>query len=119
MRISQISILPAVFSLLSGCSMSSDINFNRMTTTPTASITGDKLTIKLGTPTHASASWVWPKVKIDNDMIYVFGNLRFRESQSEYSIRLPETRPKWNILWVNQDGSTTPIPLTESCSGDP
>jgi hypothetical protein len=95
--------------------------FKDMSPTPTAAISGDWLTVRLGADTKNSAGWVRPKVRLEGRTAYVNGyhTLRFTSLQFSMPLTVPTQMEGLRVVWVNPDGSTVPVPLTKERDSAP
>jgi hypothetical protein len=100
--------------LLVGCH-TPEVVFTDMTPTPTATISGNQVTVHLGSHNLASACWVHPVSKIQGETVYVYGYLTFNEIRREYVVNLPTSVSSQAVvvIWLNPDGSHILVPLTK------
>jgi len=77
---------------------------------PKAVRSGDTIRLDLGF-TAASANWIKPDVKIENESIFVSGKLSFKELPQIVSIKLPDSHKNYRLFWVDEDGKKTEIPV--------
>jgi hypothetical protein len=106
MKILKVLVMFGMVLSVSGCKKP-EVNFDEMFTEPTATIQGNTLVITGGAHRLASAYYVLPRARIDQDTIYVYGVMSLFGSAITNHISLAHTRPAggWNIKWVNKDGT--------------
>lgn len=75
---------------------------------PSAIKKGDLIEVNLGY-TRASANWVKAFVKIEGDIIYISGELTFKEIPQTLSIKLPSPQKNYQVFWIDGDGKKTAI----------
>jgi hypothetical protein len=75
---------------------------------PSAVRKGDMIEINLGF-TAASANWIKPFYKIDDNILYISGELTFKEIPQTISVKLPSPNIKYRVLWVSGDNKKTEI----------
>ena len=80
---------------------------------PTAIKNADSIEIYLGY-TRASSNWIKASYKIEGNIIYVFGELTFKEIPQTLSIKLPDAQKKYRLFWVDDDGKKTEIMIRET-----
>ena len=100
--------------VLTGCHKP-EVKFSDMRPTPTATVSGDTVTIHLGGDYLNSATYVCPKSKVEGQVIYVFGYRTLREQKREFGIRLPASVSSQavTVVWIDPDGSRVPVPITK------
>jgi hypothetical protein len=99
--------------LLTGCA-APDVKFSDLSPT-TATISGDTVTVHLGSNLMASACWTRPKAKIEGQTVYVVGYSTLREQGSLFVVHLPASvnSKSVSVVWVDPDGSNVPVPITK------
>jgi hypothetical protein len=100
--------------LLSGCA-NPDVKYSDLRPASTATISGNTVTLHLGSNLNASACWTRPKAKIEGQTIYVVGYSTLREQNREFAIRLPASvsAQPVAVVWINPDGSRVSVPNTK------
>ena len=112
-RFATISLL-SLSIVLTGCHKP-EVKFTDMRPTPTATVSGDRVTVHLGGDYLNSATYVCPKSKVEGQTVYVFGYRTLREQKRELSIRLPASVSSRSVavVWIDPDGSDVPVPITK------
>ena len=97
---------------LAGCSTPA-VAFKDMSPAPRAAISGNWLTVYLGADSRDSLKWVHTNVKIEGSKVCIAGYRTAHLASKELSLPLPDATAGLGleILWMNPDGSSTPIPL--------
>ena len=104
-----------VCSFLVGC-RGPQVAFRDMDPKPTASVSGDTLTVHLGVITNIPVSEVWigHKARIAGQTVSITGYQSFYHEQSrEFAVRLPTSvSPQAvSVFWVDPDGSHVTVPI--------
>jgi hypothetical protein len=99
---------------LAGCSKP-DVKYSDLSPATTATITGDTVTIHLGSDLMASACWTRPKAKVEGRTVYVVGYRTMREQSREFVVRIPAAAGSQpvTVVWIDPDGSHVPVPITK------
>jgi len=79
---------------------------------PSAIKKGDLIDINLGY-TRASSNWVKAYSKIEDDVIYISGELTFKEIPQTLSIKLPDEKKTYRLFWIDGDGKKTEIKVQQ------
>jgi hypothetical protein len=97
---------------LTGCAKP-DVKYSDLSPATTATISGDTVTIHLGSDLTASACWTQPKARVDGQTVYVVGYRTLREQSREFVIRLPASASSQSVsvVWVDPDGSRVTVPI--------
>ena len=100
--------------VLTGCHKP-EVKFTDMRPNPTATISGDTVTLHLGGDLLTSAYWIHPKAKVQGQTVYVFGYRTLQEQSREYIVHLPASvsSQSVSVVWINPDGSHVAIPITK------
>jgi hypothetical protein len=109
------TILILVLSMvLTGCHKP-EVKFTDMRPAPTATVSGDAVTVHLGGDYLNSATYVHPKARVEGQTVYIFGYRTLKEQRREYVVRLPASASSQTIavVWLNPDGSQVPVPITK------
>ena len=99
---------------LTGCSKP-DVKYSDLSPATTATISGDTVTIHLGSDLTASACWTRPKARVEGRTVYVVGYRTMREQSREFVVQVPAavgSQPV-SVVWVDPDGSKMPVPVTK------
>jgi len=96
---------------VAGCSKP-DVKYSDLSPATTATISGDTVTIHLGSDLTASACWTKPKARVEGQTVYVVGYRTLSEQSREFVVRLPASASSQSVtvVWVDPDGSRVPIP---------
>jgi len=107
-------LLLSVSVFLAGCSKP-DVKYSDLRPATTATVSGDTVTIHLGSDLTASACWTIPKAKIEGQTVYVVGYRTMREQSREFAVQLPATvTPQMvSVVWIDPDGSHVTVPITK------
>jgi hypothetical protein len=99
--------------LLPGCT-TSNVKYSDLRPPSTATISGDTVTVHLGSDLTNSACWTRVRTKVEGNTIYVFGARTLREQSRQFVVRLPASAPAQTIavIWVDPDGRHISIPVT-------
>ncbi len=97
---------------LTGCSKP-DVKYSDLRPATTATVSGDTVTIHLGSDLTASACWTIPKARVDGQTVYVVGYRTLREQSREFVVRLPASSQSVTVVWVDPDGSRVTVPITK------
>ncbi len=94
-----------------GCSKP-DVKYSDLSPATTATVSGDTVTIHLGSDLTASACWTKPKARVEGQTVYVVGYRTLSEQSREFVVRLPASANSQSVavVWVDPDGSRVPIP---------
>ncbi len=84
---------------------------------PTASVSGEKLTVHLGVITNIPSSnvWIGHKAKVAGHTVSITGFQSFnREQNREFAVTLPlSVNPQTLlVIWIDPDGSHVTVPIT-------
>jgi len=112
LRIVHFPLFAVTGMFLSGCA-GSGAAFKDMSPTPTASISGEWLTLRLGQAKRDITLSVQPKMRIEGGKVYVTGFHTHSMVSKEISTLLtaPGQVPIKEVFWVNPDGTKTSVPL--------
>jgi len=106
------TILLLSFSVfLAGCS-NPDVKYSDLSPATTATVSGDTVTIHLGSDLTASACWTIPKARVEGQTVYVVGYRTLREQSREFVVRLPASSQSVMVVWLDPDGSRVTVPIT-------
>ncbi len=102
---------------LAGC-RGPQVAFRDMDPKPTASVTGDILTVHLGVITNIPVSEVWigHKAKVIGHTVSIIGFQSFNYEQSrEFAVQLPTpvSSQSVSVVWLEPDGSHVTVPITK------
>lgn len=97
--------------MLIGCKETM-VNYGNFLEKPIAIKKGDSFEINLGY-TAASANWIKPSFKFEEDALYISGTLTFKERPNIVTIKLPDATKKYRVYWVDSDGRKTELKLRE------
>ena len=97
---------------LVGCA-SSGAAFKDMSPTPTASLSGEWLTLHLGDSAKGRTYSIESKMKVQGDKVYVTAKHSLQLSSHEVTLLLnkPGQQPITEVLWINPDKSVVSVPL--------
>src|SRR5215213_2454549 len=73
---------------LTGCAKP-DVKYSDLSPATTATVSGDTVTIHLGSDLTASACWTRPKARVEGQTVYVAGYRTLSEQSREFTVRLP------------------------------
>jgi hypothetical protein len=108
-----ITFLLLSFSLfLTGCA-SPDVKYSDLRPMTTATVSGDTVTIHLGSDLMNSACWTIPKARVEGQTVYVVGYRTFREQSREFVVRLPAVSQSVTVVWIDPDGSQVTVPIAK------
>jgi hypothetical protein len=98
--------------LLTGCHKP-EVKFTDMGPSPTATVSGQNVTIHLGSDLINSASWIHAKANVRGQTVYVFGYRSLRTQSWEYVVHLPASvdSKSLSVIWIDPDGSQVSIPI--------
>jgi hypothetical protein len=96
---------------LTGCAKP-DVTYSDLSPATTATVSGDKVSIRLGSDLTASACWTKPKARVEGQTVYVVGYRTLREQSREFAVRLPPSVSSQSVtvIWIDPDGSHVPVP---------
>lgn len=99
----------AALFLLSGCHKP-EVNYDEIFTAPKLEIKNNEIIATGGSSKVASASYVIPHIKIEENKIYVFGTLSLRNNIKDKG-KLPRDNKsrKWEAYWINRDSTLVKI----------
>lgn len=107
-----IILLLSFIVFLTGCSKP-DVKYSDLSPATTATVSGDTVTIHLGSNLMASACWTIPKSRVEGQTVYVVGYRTLREQCREFEIRLPAGLHSVTVVWIDPDGSHVTVPITK------
>jgi hypothetical protein len=99
---------------LTGCHKP-EVKFTDMRPSPTATVSGNTVTIHLGGDFLTSAYYIHPQVRVQGQTVYVFGYRTLKEQSREYVVLLPSSvsSQSVSVVWINPDGSHVTIPIVK------
>jgi hypothetical protein len=99
---------------LAGCAKP-DVKYSDLRPAPTATVSGDTVTIHLGSDLMASACWTRPKARVEGQTVYVVGYRTMREKAREFVVQLPASVSLQSVavVWVDPDGSRITVPISK------
>jgi len=97
---------------LTGCAKP-DVKYSDLSPATTATVSGDTVTIHLGSNLMASACWTRPKVRVDGQTVYVAGYRTVKERSREFVVHLPASAVSQSVsvVWIDPDGSRVTVPI--------
>jgi hypothetical protein len=100
--------------LLVGCA-TPDVKYSDLKPTTTASVSGDTITVHLGSDVMNSACYSRPKARVEGRTVYICAYRTLREQSREFVVRLPtaSSSPAVSVVWVDPDGSRAAVPITK------
>jgi len=105
-----LSSLALIALALTGCGTATA--WNQMSPTPTASLSGEWLTIHLGADLKGEIQGVVPAAKVEGNKVYVSGHHTHASVSREFSVTVPTNAGPIEVFWVEPDKTTVPIPVT-------
>ena len=105
----------AIFVLiLAGCAKP-DAKYSDLRPPTHATISGNKVTIHIGSDLANSAFYARPKARVDGQTVYVVGYHTMSEQSREFVVRLPASvgTQTVSVVWIDPDGSQIPVPVTK------
>jgi hypothetical protein len=105
-------LLLSLSALLAGCAKP-DVKYSDLSPATTATVSGDTVTIHLGSDLIASACWTIPKARVEGQTVCVVGYRTIREQSREFVVRLPASVSSQSVpvVWIDPDGSRVPVPI--------
>ncbi len=99
---------------LTGCAKP-DVKYSDLSPATSATISGDTVTIHLGSDLTASACWTRPKARVEGQTVYVVGYRTLRVQSREFAVRLPASVSSQTVtvVWVDPDGSRVTVPIAK------
>ena len=99
---------------LTGC-VKPDVKYSDLSPATTATVSGDTVTIHLGSDLTASACWTRPKARVEGQTVYIVGYRTLREQSREFTVRLPASVSSQTVtvVWVDPEGSKVSVPITK------
>jgi hypothetical protein len=90
-----------------------DVKYSDLSPATAATISGDTVTIHLGSDLVASASWTRPEAKVVGQTVYVVGYRTLREQNRKFVVHLPSSveTQSVTVVWVDPDGSHVSLPI--------
>ena len=97
---------------LAGCAKP-DVKYLDLSPATTATVSGDTVTIHLGSDLTASACWTQPKARVERQTVYIVGYRTLREQSSNLAVRLPASvsAQSVTVMWIDPDGSRVSVPI--------
>lgn len=95
---------------LTGCSKP-DVKYSDLRPATTATVSGDAVTIHLGSDLTASPCWTIPKARVDGQTVDVVGYRTLREQSREFVVRFPASSQSVTVVWIDPDGSHVTVPI--------
>jgi len=110
-RIAAILLL-GLTGFLAGCAKP-DVKYSDLSPATTATVSGDTVTIHLGSDLTASACWTRPKARVDGRTVYVVGYRTLKEQSREFAVHLPPSASSEpvSVVWVDPDGSRVTVSI--------
>ena len=104
-------LLLSLSPFLTGCSKP-DVKYSDLSPATTATVSGDTVTVHLGSDLTASACWTRPTARVDGQTVYVVGYRTLQKQSREFVVRLPASASSQpvTVVWVDPDGSRVPVP---------
>jgi hypothetical protein len=97
---------------LTGCAKP-NVKYSDLRPATTAMVSGDTVTIHLGSDLTASACWTIPKARVEGQTVYLVGYRTLREQSREFVVRLSASSHSVTVVWVDPDGSHVTVPITK------
>ena len=105
-------LLVSVSVFLTGCA-TPNVKYSDLSPATTASVSGDTVTVHLGSDLMNSAYFTRPKARVEGQTVFIAGYHTLREQSRDFAVRLPaSTSPQSvSVVWVDPDGSRVPVPI--------
>ena len=99
---------------LAGCT-TPDVKYWDLRPLTTAALSGDTITVHLGSDLVNSACFTRPKTRVEGQKVFIVGYRTLREQRRDFLVRLPASVSSQSVavLWVDPDGSRVPVPITK------
>ncbi len=99
---------------LTGCAKP-EVKYSDLSPATTATVSGDTVTIHLGSDLTASACWTRPRARVEGQTVFVVGCRTLSEQSREFRVRLPASAASQavTVVWVDPDGSKVSVPIAE------
>ena len=106
-------LLLSVSVFLTGCGKP-DVKYSDLSPATTASVSGDTVTIHLGSDLMNSACFTRPKARVEGQTVFIVGYRTLREQSRDFAVRLPASASSQSVsvVWVDPDDSRVPVPIT-------
>jgi hypothetical protein len=100
--------------LLAGCA-TPNVKYSDLQPPTTATVSGDAVTIHLGSDLMNSACFPRPKARVEGRTVYVGAHRSLREQSREFVVQLSAsaTAQPVSVVWVDPDGSRVVVPLSK------
>jgi hypothetical protein len=100
--------------VLAGCA-TSDVKYSDLQPATTATVSGDTVTVHLGSDLMNSACYPRPKVRVEGMTVYIGAHRTLREQSREFVVRLAASAGSQpvSVVWVDPDGSRVAVPITK------
>jgi hypothetical protein len=108
------SFLLTVSVLLAGCT-TSDVKYSDLRPPTTATVSGDTITVHVGSDLMNSAYFTRPKARIEGQTVFIVGYHTLRKQNRDFPVRLPPSVSSQSVavVWIDPDGSRIPVPITK------
>jgi hypothetical protein len=99
--------------ILSSCATRPDVAYADLTPSTTATVSGNRVTIHLGSNLLNSACWTRISIRIEEKTVRLSGSRTLWEQPQEVCRKLPAkaAMSPWTVVWKNPDGSLVKVPL--------
>lgn len=92
-----------------------NVHYSDLRPPPTATVSGDLVTIHLGSDLANSACYTRPKTRVERQTVFVSGYRTLQEQKRDILIRLPASisPPSATVVWVEPGGRRIPLSLKQ------
>jgi len=100
--------------LLTGCA-TPNVKYSDLRPPTTATLSGETITVHIGSDLMNSACFTRPKAKIERQTVFIVGYRTLREQSRDFQIHLPASMSSQSVavVWVDPDGSRVPVPISK------
>jgi len=107
-------LLPLLAVFLAGCA-TPDVKYSDLQPATTATVSGDTVTVHLGSDLMNSACYPQPKARVEGRTVYIGAHRTLREQSREFVVRLPAATNAHpvSVVWVDPDGKRVAVPIAK------
>ncbi len=108
------TLLLGVGALATGCAMP-NVKYSDLSPPTTATVSGDTITVHLGSDLMNSACFTRPKASVKGQTVFIVGYRTLREQSRSFLVRVTTSVISQSVavVWVDPGGNRFPVPITK------